>query len=122
MTSDISASSYDKTKINSFTNKTDQLELLSEYGNIIKYFNKYSSDELLKFNRYNFINKIQFISRYSDIFPIKNAVDLEEINDNHYIYNASIMNFNSGNTYFASQCPIYNYYDTSNTNIKNGIF
>ena len=104
-----SAPSYDKTKINSFTNETSKMDLLSEYSNISRYFNRYSETALNEFIRFNANNDIKFIERYSDIFPIKNAVDLGEIDGFHYIYDASMINFESGITYFASHCPIYDY-------------
>ena len=104
---------YDKTKIDSFTNETSNEELLKEYDKIVDYFNIYSSTALKDFNRFNVNNGIKFIARYSNIFPIKNAVDLGIIDGSHYIYDASMINFESGFTYFASHCPIYSTYDDS---------
>jgi len=108
-----SAPSYDKTKINNFSNETSNKELLDEYDKIDRYFNRYSETVLNEFERFNANNGIRFIARYSNIFPIKNAVDLGEIDGSHYIYDASMINFESGITYFASHCPIYSLYDFS---------
>lgn len=113
MTFESSAPSYDKSKINSFTNETSNKELLEEYDKIDSYFNRYSETVLNEFNKFNTNNGIRFIARYSNIFPIKNAVDLGEIDGFHYIYDASMINFESGFTYFASHCPIYSAYDYS---------
>ena len=117
MTDTTDLASYDKSRINSFTNKTTLKELIDEYIEILGKSAGYSAFELVIFNSFIKSKNIKFISRFSNIFPIRNAVDLRDIEGTHYLYNASFMKFESENTYFASHCPIYNNDDPSNNDI-----